>query len=258
MCQHQISALPGIFAVQASKVAHRAQPGNRRSGTRGAAGGLRRGCRTALISSASDPEDRPYPIGRLSPLRASATGRRTRLAAAAGQSGHRSGLRPAACSHNTHKAGMSATQPLQEADEALLRATPDPEGRPAAANPAAETIIAELCLAEDIDVTAGTCDLPSLSVPCLVGKKDILVCVGRLTMAQVSELAKEKIPPWLHRLLNDNPVASFQHLRLNDSMRTDDAQPLLQDSQPSSGFNDAMMRLRGTAAFKHARQMTTS
>jgi len=59
----------------------------RRSGTRGAARGRRRGCRTALISSASDPEDRPYPIGRLSPLRASATSRRTRLAAAAGQSG---------------------------------------------------------------------------------------------------------------------------------------------------------------------------
>ena len=53
----------------------------------GAARGRRRGCRTALISSASDLEDRPYPIGRLSPLRASAISRRTRLAAAAGQSG---------------------------------------------------------------------------------------------------------------------------------------------------------------------------
>jgi hypothetical protein len=120
---------------------------------------------------------------------------------------------------------MAETQPLEEVDADLLRATPEPEARPAAAPPAAAAMIAELCLTEDIDLAAGSCDLASLPVSCPVGQKDILVCVGRLTLAQVSEVAREKIPAWLQRLLNDHPPASLQHLRLRDSMRNDGQQP---------------------------------
>lgn len=112
-----------------------------------------------------------------------------------------------------------------EADADLLGMTPEPEARPAPASAQHAETIADLRIVSAKDSTEQFSSMSSLSVKCPAGQNEVLVSVGRISYERVSEVARDYIPDWLQRLVEDGrPPASFQHLEIIDTQRADTQQ----------------------------------